>query len=171
MRLPVFALSLYTALLGQTQVHEEGAIVIAGGSASSIMPTRNSGTIVHPIAGSAIEIGKPFPFAYKTSNWCHTGYTHISAWLMEYEPGEEDLDGSGKLQSARYHFGDWTQSNFAQLPDLPENSPAELTIPEHVMAGLRGGEMYFSVVEHATDCPPRNMPTQFGIASSHVYVM
>ncbi|CAK5282189.1 unnamed protein product [Mycena citricolor] len=173
MRLPVFALSLYTAFLGQTQVSDEiqGALGIAGGSVSSTTPTRHSGTIIHPMPGSLIELGKPFPFAYKTSNWCHTGYTHISAWLMDYEPGEEDLDKSGKLQSARYHFGDWTLSNFAQLPDLPENAPAELMIPGDVMTRLRGPDMYFSVVENATDCPPRNVPTQFGLTSSPVYVL
>ncbi|CAK5263517.1 unnamed protein product [Mycena citricolor] len=172
MRLPVFALSLYTAFLGQTQgdVERQGAVDISGGSVSGTTPTRNNGTIIQPGVNSMIWLDMPFPFEYKPSNWCHTGYTHISVWLMDHIPGAEDLDGSGKPLYAQHHFGDWTMSNYAHLPDAPDKAPNVLYLRRDGPGVPEGGYMYFSVVEHATGCPPRNSPTQYGITSNQVYV-
>ncbi|KAJ7056717.1 hypothetical protein C8F01DRAFT_1372694 [Mycena amicta] len=132
----------------------------------------NHGTITSPSTGAVVAAvgGDTIPFAYTDSNWCHDGYTAITAWLLDYAPTTANIDSTtGLFSNEVYQFGSYLIGNFGLSPIPGSNPPppSTLTVPDLSSLGYApGASMYLAVVETATSCPPGvNIPPQFGLTS------
>ncbi|KZT07354.1 uncharacterized protein LAESUDRAFT_713795 [Laetiporus sulphureus 93-53] len=151
-----------------------------------------TGTIVNPAVGTAIDPGASFAFNYSTNNWCHQGYSLFTVWLT---PGPDaptyaDVtstngnagDSVGILEEGTYlyDFGEFVVNNFRRLADLaieagelPPTStppPAALTMPN--LLELNGtsysnATFYIAVVDTFQDCPP-SVPIELGLTSHSI---
>ncbi|OBZ79569.1 hypothetical protein A0H81_00265 [Grifola frondosa] len=124
------------------------------------------GTISTPADGTTIGVGETFAFNYSVSDWCHSGYSPLSVWLVENSPVFSDLNSTGQFPEGEYlyYFGDYLVANFAGLPPMGTPPPSALTMPE---LNIDDGNVYLAVVETFYDCPP-NIPVEYGVASNQI---
>jgi len=147
------------------------AFAAISAASPTILPrqvTGNHGTIVSPVSETTVSSGESFPFSYADSNWCEDGYTPLTVWLTDYAPTTANLNSTGQFPDGEYfyYFGEYLQGNFG-LPPLSGSTPppSTLTTPD-ISAYTVGTALYLAVVETATDCPPRNQPPQYGLATT-----
>ncbi|KAF5353113.1 hypothetical protein D9758_008782 [Tetrapyrgos nigripes] len=128
------------------------------------------GTLVEPTGLTTVLSGVDFSFDYLNSNWCHDGYSPISVWLTDYQPTGTDVNAtSGTFDEGKftYFFGNFLIPNFG-IPVLPGSTPPPptLTMPDLSGQFSAGGTLFLSVIETARDCPPGNVPPQYGLTEA-----
>lgn len=75
-------------------------------------------SIVTPADGASIQAGETFSFQFTLDNWCESGYTPISLYLLADAPTASSLDASGQYSEFIYHFGDYEYSNFGKSQSI-----------------------------------------------------
>ncbi|KAI0762536.1 hypothetical protein C8Q74DRAFT_1220476 [Fomes fomentarius] len=147
------------------------ALGLALAAAAATVPAKRqvilapSGTTVAPPDGSTIAPGSSFPFEYRPTNYCHSGYSPISVYLSTAAPTSADITGGGALAEGSFvfKFGDYLYANFG-LPQMGSPPPATLTLP--TFDGIEDGTtLYFSVIETYRDCPG-HVALEFGLETT-----
>ncbi|KAI0802983.1 hypothetical protein BC629DRAFT_1591089 [Irpex lacteus] len=123
-------------------------------------------SIIAPADGTPIQPGQTFSFQYSLNNWCEAGYTPLSLYLTQSPPTLADVDGSGKLETSIFHFGDFLYPNFG-LPQMsPGPPPSTFTMPT-LNDSFLGTTIYFAAVQTEIQCPPDGH-TEHGIDSNSI---
>lgn len=89
---------------------------------SAILPRAAlpGGPISQPTIGSTITAGQPFNFQYGVRNYCESGYSLITVWLLANQPTVDDVTSSGTFADGEYlyEFGAYLQANFGEPVSL-----------------------------------------------------
>ena len=90
-----------------------GSTLVQGGAIVSRAVLRG-GTISQPTSGATLTPGQEFTFQYLRTNFCNTGYSKISVYLLATQPTASDVTTSGTIDNPLFSFGDFLYANFGQ---------------------------------------------------------
>lgn len=163
------------------------AVIFASQAVASPLEKRvtvqSYSTITSPVDGTPMAAGETFPFNFALSNWCETGYSPFSVYVLDSKPTASSLNATQGFTSYLYFFGTYLVDNFPRawlatcsllliltvcfhasegLPQMGTPPPTSLTMPT-LGAEYSGQEVFLAVVQTERDCPvscARFMPSQ-----------
>jgi hypothetical protein len=69
-------------------------------------------TLASPADGTPMAAGQTFPFNFELSNWCETGYSPFSVYILDSKPTASSMNATQGFTNYLHFYGTYLVDNF-----------------------------------------------------------